>query len=777
MLPTLLLAVGVTTFLLLVRSLFLLADLFISYNVPVATAGRLLLFAAPNILSLTIPIGVLFAVMMTSARWSADSELIALQAAGVSLARIARPMVFSGVLIFLVSAWLTLDLMPRANNAFQQLTMEVRLSGARSAIEARVFNEDFPGRLLYIDRIEGATGRWSQLLLFDLTAPDEELLIEAAAGLMYEDPRDGSAWLELQDTVTHVMKRHQPELYQQNINRELRIQIEAPAQHTGTRRMGPRVTETAELLRRARSPEAFTLEERQDAAIEVHKRIVIPAATVVLALLGFPLGIRNRRGGKGFGFIASLAIVMLYYVLLSNGELLALSGRLPVGPAMWLPNIVLTLAAVLALRRVNRTAGAAPNPLAIWWEGVQERRIAQRRAAGHLNGDEEALTISGRIRRAKEGELESGRSAGGWLSLGTLDTHLIRTCFSFFMLVVVAVCTIFVAVNLSENLEDIQRNRIPLVAVASFYFYSLPQILHDLFPLAFLVAFLATAAVLEKNNESTALKASGISLTRVALPLLALGVILGIGLFIMDESIVQRANRTAQRLEDMIKGRKVARAYRSTDRPWLFLPDGRTLVNFIQYDGDTTALVRPSIYTFNDQLQLRSRMVADRAEFRDGRWRAEGGWSRTFLDEASPTFVRHSGPVEFPIDVGPEYFGREYRRPSQMNLLELRSYISTLQAAGYRVDPLRVQFHQKLAYPMSVFLLAWLALPFAFRMGRKGTVVGIAVALVLGMTYFTVTAVITKLGEASLLPPVLAAWTPNVLFLLLAINRHTTLRT
>jgi lipopolysaccharide export LptBFGC system permease protein LptF len=93
------------------------------------------------------------------------------------------------------------------------------------------------------------------------------------------------------------------------------------------------------------------------------------------------------------------------------------------------------------------------------------------------------------------------------------------------------------------------------------------------------------------------------------------------------------------------------------------------------------------------------------------------------------------------------------------------------------VDRLTVQLHQKVAYPLSMVLLAWLSLPFAFRAGRRGAVGGIALALVLGMAYFGLMAFIIRLGEASLVPPVLAAWTPTVVFALLAINRHTTLRT
>jgi lipopolysaccharide export system permease protein len=283
--------------------------------------------------------------------------------------------------------------------------------------------------------------------------------------------------------------------------------------------------------------------------------------------------------------------------------------------------------------------------------------------------------------------------------------------------------------------------------------------------------------VLERHNETTAFKAAGISLSRVALPLLLLGLATGVGLFFLDDYVTQRAERSKQKLDDVIKGRKVARSYRATDRPFVFLPDGRTLVNFLEFDPDTSTLVRPSVYVFDNRFNLRTRFMARRASYRGGRWIAEDAWSRTFMADAMPEFIRHKAPMELPLPVPPEYFGREYRRPQQMSFGELRGYIATLRAAGYRVDRLTVQLHQKLAYPLGVALLAWLALPFAFRAGRRGAVGGIALALVLGMAYFGLTAFITRIGEASLVPPVLAAWTPAVVFGLLAINRHTTLRT
>ena len=775
MLPTLLLAAGVTTFLLLIRALFVLADLFIARSVELATVVRLLFLGVPNILALTLPIGTLFAVLMTAARWAADSELIAMQACGVPLRRVARPLVGVALLVFAGDAALTLAVMPGANAQLSMLTRKIAFSAANAAVEQRVFAEDFPGQLLYVDKIDRGTGRWHGILLFDTTNPAQESLVTADSGDLVIDPHDGSAWLNLQDTTTHLLRPDQPNSYRKNDNNELRIRLRQVQAAPGQRsQLGVRETLTSELLRRVRVANGKDTAEAREARVELNKRVAIPAAAVVFALVGFPLGIRNRRGGKGFGLTASVGLVVAYYVLLNNGELLATGGKVPVAIGMWLPNLVLLLIAAALFRRASRGAAGG---------GGGSTVSSLVAAAARLAGAPFRL-LSAALRRLWFGRNGAAdRAAGGVTArvpgtLGIIDQYLLRQCLSFFALVVVAVAALWVAVDLSGNLEDIRRNAVPLVTVASYYMFSIPQILHDTLPIAFLIAFLATATMLERRNETTAFKAAGISLSRVALPLLLLGAASGGGLFLLDDHVTQRAERSKQQLEDVIRGRKVARSYRATDRPYVFLPDGRTLVNFLEFDPDTNTLIRPSVFVFDQRFNLRTRYMAKRATFVDGHWVADGAWSRTFMADATPEFVSYTGPVDLPLPVRPDYFGREYRRPEQMSFGELRRYIATLRAAGYRVDRLVVQLNEKVAYPFSLVLLAWLATPFAFRPGRSRSAIGgIALALVLGMAYFGLMALVTQLGEAALVPPALAAWTPTVVFALLAVNRHTTLRT
>jgi lipopolysaccharide export system permease protein len=776
MLPTLLLASGVTTFLLLIRAMFVLADLFISRNVDVPTGLRLLLLGVPNILALTLPIGTLFAVLITSARWAADSELIAMQACGIPLRRVSRPLIALSGFVCGVDLVLVLAVMPRANAQLSEVTRKVAFSAATAAVEQRVFAEGFPNQLLYVDKIDRGTGRWHGILLFDLTDPLQESLVTADSGDMVVDPRDGSAWLDLQDTTTHQLRPNEPDSYRKNDNNELKIRLRQPSVDVTQRvHLSVRETLTTDLIARLRSDGGeTTVEDAREASVELNKRVAIPAAAIVFAFVAFPLGIRNRRGGKGFGLTASVAIVVAYYVMLNNGELLASGGKVPVILAMWLPNLVLLTLAAALFRRASKgeKTGLASHLLPRIVSGFANTVVRPFRSL---------VRAVRRFVAPSDGSGSEARGTNGSrlrAPLGVLDRYLLRQCISFFVLVVVAICALWVAVNISENVDDIRRNAVPLMTVVSFYVLSLPQILHDTLPLAFLIAFLATAAVLERRNETTAFKAAGISLNRVALPLLLLALASGVALFLLDDNITQRAEKSKQVLEDVIRGKQVARSYRATDRPFVFLPDGRTLVNFLEFDPDTDSLIRPSVFLFDAGFNLRTRYMATRATFRDGHWQADGAWSRTFMSDANPEFVAYKGRVDLPLPVLPDYFGREFRRPQQMRLGELKTYIATLRAAGYRVDRLVVQLHQKIAYPLSMVLLVWLSLPFAFRPGHsRSTIGGVALALVLGMAYFGLMAFVTRLGEAALLPPALASWTPTVVFALLALNRHTTLRT
>jgi LPS export ABC transporter permease LptG/LPS export ABC transporter permease LptF len=765
-LPPFSLAVGVTTFLLVIRFLFSFAELLVSRDASTWDVVRLLLYSLPHVLALTLPMGLLFAAVLVVSRWSSDSEVVALAACGTKPSWLSRPLATLGLLVFLLDAGLSLWVLPEANRRFQELTRSMYFAAARAGLEPRVFNAAFTGQLVYVDRIDSSSGQWQGILVFDLTDASRETLITAEKGLLLLDSTTGELWLSLQQATVHTAVPQRPDRYQRSFNAEMRILLQAPEARNVVIRYGPREASSRELWHRAHSAQE-TDTERRESWVELHKRLALPAAAFFFSLLGFPLGVRNRRGGKGYGLTVSVLVVVGYYILLNNGELLARSGKVPIFLGVWLPNLMVLLLAGLLFR----WQGARPSP--------------RREGPGALLLAWQELVLFGKKLASLAAKPLRGNRARSWstprcsppLFLGCIDRWVLGQTLRFFLLVLLAVCGLYVAVNFSEQVEEIQRNNVPLVVVASFYLHLLPQVLHDTLPLAFLIAVLGTTALLEKHNETVALKAAGISLRRLAAPLVLFGGVLSLLLFFVDETVVQRANRTSQKLEDVIKGRKGTRNFRFTDQSFLFLPDGRTVVSFLLFDSEKNLLVRPSLYVLDERLGLRARWFAQKATFINGTWVGEEVWNRTFLPDGSEDFTPRTAKTPLPLSVKPEYFRRDFRKPSQMSFSELAAYIRRLQTAGYKVDKLLVQLHQKLAYPLSLFLLPWLALPYAFRLGRRGTVMGIATALVLAMAYFSLTALMSKLGEVALLPPVLAAWAPTITFFLLGLNRQVTLRT
>ncbi|GBC80349.1 hypothetical protein HRbin09_01584 [bacterium HR09] len=157
-----------------------------------------------------------------------------------------------------------------------------------------------------------------------------------------------------------------------------------------TIRYGPRESSTAELWSRAHSPQESE-SERRESWVELHKRVALPAATVAFSLLGFPLGLRNRRGGKGYGLTVSVLVVVGYYVLFNNGELLARSGKLPVMLGIWLPNLLVVALAFAFLQVVSESPSVrnpGPSQLVALWQRLAGvwRLFRARRNAAAANG-------------------------------------------------------------------------------------------------------------------------------------------------------------------------------------------------------------------------------------------------------------------------------------------------------------------------------------------------------------------------------------------------------
>jgi LPS export ABC transporter permease LptG len=260
------------------------------------------------------------------------------------------------------------------------------------------------------------------------------------------------------------------------------------------------------------------------------------------------------------------------------------------------------------------------------------------------------------------------------------------------------------------------------------------------------------------------MRACGISLYRAAMPLFMLGLIWSGILFVLDDRVIARATQKAEALESVIKGQEPRTVNILVNRHWLAANDGR-IYYYLAYERQR--LYGLSVFeTQSRPYRLASHTYAARADYRDGAWKAEHGWIQRF-----PTVDQSTRDVfsQRPVTLEPPAkFEAAQVDAGTMSFAELRTYIEQQHASGFSLTDERVSLHKKVAFPAVTLVMTLLAVPFAVTTGRRGALYGVGLAIMLAIAYFLLTAIFSAAGKASVLPPMLAAWAPNLFFVIAA---------
>jgi len=280
---------------------------------------------------------------------------------------------------------------------------------------------------------------------------------------------------------------------------------------------------------------------------------------------------------------------------------------------------------------------------------------------------------------------------------------------------------------------------------------------------------LVTLGVMSKNNEIVAIKAGGTSLHRLAVPLFLAGLALAATMILMDYTYLPYANQRQDALHNQIKGRP-PQTYTHPQR-WIF-GENYKIYNYDLFDPAQHLFGGLSVLEIDPaNFQLRRRIFATRARWSEPQhvWVLEGGWMRDFSDGSIAHYERFTAAAPQELTEPPSYFNREVRQAFQMNLLELGTYIDGLRRAGFDVTNLTVQWHKKIAYPLMAPVSMLLAIPFAFFVGTRGALGGVALGVGIGVAYWAMAALLEAMGSVGQLPPQLSGWSPDIVFFFLGL--------
>ncbi len=216
-----------------------------------------------------------------------------------------------------------------------------------------------------------------------------------------------------------------------------------------------------------------------------------------------------------------------------------------------------------------------------------------------------------------------------------------------------------------------------------------------------------------------------------------------------------------------IKG-KPPQTYLNPSRKWIF-GQHSTIYYYQLFDPDKEQFGDLAVFQFNPAtFQMTNRIYAARAAWdeRLHRWICSQGWQRSFRNTAMQDFHTFDVSTFNAVSEPPTYFRKEVKQSLEMNYEQLSQYIHELQQGGFEVVRLKVQLQKKIAFPIITFVMALIAIPFSLSAGKRGAVAGVATAIGIAVVYSVVSGLFEAMGNISQLPPVLAAWSPDVIFAL-----------
>ena len=490
--------------------------------------------------------------------------------------------------------------------------------------------------------------------------------------------------------------------------------------------------------------------------IELNNRFAFPAACLVLMLVGVPLGVASRRGGKSSGFVYTILLVILYYLLSLSPHALGRQNKLPAFLAVWSANILFAAVGIFLLWQMA-SGGQVLATITAWFSRDQKH---DANAHFSLTGFRDRL------------QLRSLRPKSRHAFPRILDEYVVREFLSMFLLVLSGFVLLMLVFTFFDLIGDILRNHIPLTTVGDYLVNLTPDMLYQIAPLAVLIATLVTFGVLNRNSEIIAMKATGISLYRLVVPIVSISAILSISLFLFDQYYLPLANRRQEALRNTIKGRP-PQTVTHPEHNWIFgqpHPGEPGRIFYYQFfDPDRKEFANLSVFEFDPSTFSITRRIFASRVFRDSSnstWRFQNGWVRDLQAADTVGFREFSQTTFSEIHEDPGYFTKENKQSQEMNFGQLSSYINDLRQSGFDTMRLRVQLWHKVAYPLIAIVMAVLAIPFALSMGRRGSLTAIAVAIAVALAYFVVNGTFEAMGNVNYLPAALAAWSSDILFAL-----------
>jgi len=355
-LPPFLLGLLAFTFILLIGRLLKLIELVISRGVSPLQVGKLLILIMPTFLEMTVPMAFLLAILLGLGRMANDQELLAMKASGVSPLEILWPIAGLSLIVSILTMITTLYARPAANSALKQELYNIAKSRVGAALKEKVFNDDFPKILIYVEEIIPPGSTAQGIFIVDKRDRVREDIILGKVARITTNADSNTLELRLFDGSIYEREKNRVGFSQTRFNiYDFKVDLDELIGPVRQKEAGPKELTLEVLLK--------TIEEKRqhgDRSIpermELHQRIAFGFIPLMFGMLGVALALlpRPSRARRSWGFMLCLFWLLVYYFLLSIGKALGDRGHLEPLPALWLPNLTIGFIALVFFRKAMR---------------------------------------------------------------------------------------------------------------------------------------------------------------------------------------------------------------------------------------------------------------------------------------------------------------------------------------------------------------------------------------------------------------------------------------
>ncbi|MBM3856937.1 MAG: YjgP/YjgQ family permease [Verrucomicrobia bacterium] len=326
-------------------------DLLINHNMPLSIIFSFMAFLLPFSMTFTIPWGFLTALLLVFGRLSADNELIAMRAVGISFTRVCRPVLWSACGLALMCLWINLEVAPRAEQAMMEDLYRVATSNPISIFQSDEVADQFPDRRVYVGKREGETLK--NLLVFELDGGRISKVVFAKEGHLAVDKPNARLLLKLQDArfeerdqsnPNDFSKIHQGIMMKSGVfpmSLKQLFQQKMRGRHLNSYRLSELLSEL-----KKETPQHLQL------LVELNKRFSIAFAAIAFALIAVPLGITAHRKETSAGFALSIVVAFGYFFFIIIADTFRANPNAHPVFLIWLPNILFTALGIVLFRRL-----------------------------------------------------------------------------------------------------------------------------------------------------------------------------------------------------------------------------------------------------------------------------------------------------------------------------------------------------------------------------------------------------------------------------------------